>query len=118
VVLTNSNRSADDIGFHLLDPTFPLGEVRTTVEVAPEVLRRYVGEYELTPALIFDVQLEGERLTVALTGQTRLPVYAESETKFFYNVVDAQITFEVDEEGVATALVLHQNGRDQRAPKR
>ena len=118
VVLTNSNRSADDIGFHLLNPSFPLGAVRATVEVAPEVLRRYVGEYELTPALIFDVQLEGERLTVQLTGQSRLPVYAESETKFFYTVVDAQITFEVDERGEVAALVLHQNGMDQRARRR
>jgi hypothetical protein len=82
------------------------------------VLRRYVGEYELTPALIFDVQLEGERLTVQLTGQSRLPVYAESETKFFYTVVDAQITFEVDERGEVAALVLHQNGMDQRARRR
>jgi D-alanyl-D-alanine-carboxypeptidase/D-alanyl-D-alanine-endopeptidase len=118
VVLTNSNRSTDDIGFHLLNPSFPLGEVRAMVQVAPEVLRRYVGEYELTPALIFDVQLEGERLTVQLTGQSRLPVYAESDTKFFYTVVDAQITFEVDERGEVAALVLHQNGMDQRARRR
>ena len=118
VVLTNSNRSADDIGFHLLDQGFPLGEVRATVEVAADVLRRYVGEYELTPTLIFDVQLEGEQLIIGLTGQTRLPVYAESESQFFYTVVDAQITFEVDERGEVTALVLHQNGRDQRARRR
>jgi CubicO group peptidase (beta-lactamase class C family) len=118
VVLTNSNRSADDIGFHLLDSSFPLGEVRTTSDVAPEILKRYVGEYELTSSLVFDVQLEGEQLTVQLTGQPRLPVYAESPTKFFYTVVDAQITFELDEEGEVTGLVLHQNGMNQRAGRR
>jgi hypothetical protein len=32
-------------------------------------------------------------------------------------VVDAQITFEVGTEGRATAAVLHQNGRDQRATR-
>jgi CubicO group peptidase (beta-lactamase class C family) len=30
---------------------------------------------------------------------------------------DAQITFEVDAQGRAAALVLHQNGRDQRAAR-
>jgi len=31
--------------------------------------------------------------------------------------VDAQITFVKDDRGVVTGLTLHQNGKDQRAPK-
>jgi len=44
-------------------------------------------------------------------------VYPESETKFFYTIVDAQLTFVKDEAGVVSHLVLHQNGIDQKAKK-
>jgi CubicO group peptidase (beta-lactamase class C family) len=43
VVLTNTSTSADDIGFHMLDPSFPLTEVRTAVAVETATLDRYVG---------------------------------------------------------------------------
>ena len=118
VILTNSNRTADDIGFHLLDPSFPLQPVRTKRLLDIAVLERYVGQYELTATLVFDVQLDGAQLTAQLTGQDRFPIYAESETEFFYTVVDAQITFEVSENGEITALVLHQDGVNQRAKRR
>ncbi len=118
VVLTNTSVGADDIGFHLLDSSFPLEQVRAVVAVDRAIFEKYVGQYELSPALIFDIRIEAGQLTAQLTGQQRLPVYAESDTRFFYRVVDAQITFEVDERGEASALVLHQNGMDQRAKKR
>jgi len=38
-------------------------------------------------------------------------IFAEDDRHFFYKVVDAQITFEVDADGRATSLVLHQNAR-------
>ena len=52
-----------------------------------------------------------------LTGQPRFEVFAESEKKFFLKVVDAQLTFETDAQNKAVAVVLHQNGMDQRAPR-
>jgi CubicO group peptidase (beta-lactamase class C family) len=118
VVLTNTRISVDDIGFHLLDPSVPLTETRTAVDVEPAILDRYVGVYELQPGVTFDVQREGNRLTVQLTGQSRFTLSAESDTKFFLTVVDAQISFEVDDQGRATALILHQGGMDQRAAKK
>ena len=48
---------------------------------------------------------------VQATGQDEYEVFPESETRFFYRVVDAQITFEVDATGRATQLVLHQSGQ-------
>lgn len=39
-------------------------------------------------------------------------MFAESETGFFYKVVDAQLTFELGPYGKAKALVLHQNGQN------
>ncbi len=42
---------------------------------------------------------------------------AANEPKFFYDVVDAQITFVKGADGKVTELVLHQFGMDQTAPK-
>ncbi|MFQ6045683.1 MAG: serine hydrolase [Gemmatimonadales bacterium] len=121
VVLHNSARSADDIGFHILDPRFPLAAppvVHTEVAVDSTVLEDYVGVYELAPEFTLTVTREGARLFVQATGQPRFPVFPESETEFFYKVVDAQISFERDAAGVVRGLVLHQGGRDLPARKR
>ncbi|MBX3394216.1 MAG: serine hydrolase [Phycisphaerae bacterium] len=90
---------------------------RQSIELPVEVLKRYEGRYQLTPGMIFDVKLEGKQLTVMLTGQPRFPLFAASETEFFLKVVDAQITFNVDESDRATSLTLHQSGMDQIATR-
>jgi len=109
VVLSNRDASVDDVGFHLLDETYPLQPIpprRMEVAVDSLVLMRYVGTYELAPSFQVAVTREAARLFVQATGQPRFPIYAESDSTFFLRVVDAQITFS------PTGLVLHQNGRD------
>ena len=108
VVLSNYDASVDDIGFHLLDETFPLRPIprrRMEVAVDSSVLMRYVGEYELAPTFHVVVTREAARLFVQATGQPRFPVFAESDSTFFLRVVDAQITFSRD------VMTLHQNGQ-------
>jgi len=87
-------------------------EVRREVAVEPAVLRDYVGTYRLFSDFKLTVTLEDGRLMVQATGQEKFPVFAASETEFFYKVVDARITFERDAAGKVKRLVLHQNGRD------
>ena len=79
--------------------------------MAEDVLAGYVGEYAISPAFKITVTREGTQLYVQATGQPRFEVYAETETKFFLKVVDAQITFDVDEEGKANQLTLFQGGQ-------
>ena len=67
--------------------------------------------------LEFEVTRSTGQLEVRLGDQPRFAVYAESETKFFFEVVDAQITFVLNEEGRAVSLILHQGGRDQEAKR-
>ena len=123
VVLSNAGTVAgpDDIGRHLLDTSLPLlppaAPPKTHREVAidPQSLDTFVGRYQLAPAAIFSITREGGRLFEQLSGQARFEIFPESEKDFFLKIVDAQITFEVDAQGKASALVLHQNGVDQRA---
>lgn len=92
--------------------------VQVEVVVDPKILEQYVGKYELKPGILFDVKLEGGQLQVMITGQPRYPVFAKSEDKFFYKVVEAQLTFKKDESGKVTSLILHQGGMDQTAMRK
>ncbi len=120
VVLSNTGTptGVDDIGMHLLDPTLPLRQApkpHTQVAIDPALLNGYAGRYALAPTFILTVTPENGRLFVQATGQGKLEVFPEGDRNFFYKAVDAQITFEVDGQGRAVALVLHQNGINQRA---
>ncbi len=108
VVLSNFNRSVDDLGYHLLDESFPLEpppQRHAEVAVDSLVLARYVGDYELAPTFHIVITREAMHLFLQATAQPRFPIFAESDSTFFLTVVDAQITFRPD------GLVLHQNGQ-------
>jgi D-alanyl-D-alanine-carboxypeptidase/D-alanyl-D-alanine-endopeptidase len=118
---TSAGEGTTDIGQHLLDARYPLWvpenspSVERTLEA--KVLDGYVGHYQLTPTAVFAVTREDGQLYVQLTNQPRAVVYPKSNTEFFYKVVDAKITFEIDPQGFANSLTLHEGGRDQRAKR-
>ncbi|MCZ6571821.1 MAG: serine hydrolase [Planctomycetota bacterium] len=85
-------------------------------QVDPKIYDAYAGAYALTPQFVLTVTREGDKLMVQATGQAKLQVFPESETSFFYKVVDARITFH-KQDGRVVALTLHQHGRAMRAPR-
>lgn len=122
VVLCNSIANEVDIlGFGLLrmlegtDPK-PI-KIKPVAQIDPNLLAKYVGEYELAPGAVLTLTRNNDRLMAQLTGQGAYRIYPSSETEFFYRVVDAQITFVKNEKGEVEKLVLHQNGRDLPAKK-
>lgn len=122
IVLGNvDNINAGNIARDLMAITYSLPyqmlRVRTTVTVTPDVLAQYVGRYQIGPDFILTVTLEDGKLMTQATGQSKVEVFAESETTFFLKVVDAQLTFGRDEAGRVAHVTLHQNGRDQKATK-
>jgi CubicO group peptidase (beta-lactamase class C family) len=116
VVLSNmsTNVGVDDIGMHLLNPAAAVHKEKT---LDPKVLESYVGVYQFAPGITLTVTREAGQLFAQLTNQSKFEIYAESEKQFFWKVVDAQVSFETDEQGRATAATLHQNGRDQKAKR-
>jgi len=85
---------------------------RKAVAVDEAKLKSCVGVYQFAPTAHLTVTFEDGRLMAQLTGQDKYLLFAESETKFFYRVVDAQVSFVADEKGAITKLILHQGGRD------
>jgi len=90
---------------------------RREIAVPRATLAAYVGTYQLTPQVKVMMTLEGDQLVTQLSGQPKLPVFPQSESLFFLKVVDAQLEFVRNPEGKATAVILHQNGRSQTAPR-
>jgi len=92
--------------------------VRTAVKVDRNVLARYVGTYELAPTFSIAFTLEGDQLMAQATNQPKLPIFAESEAKFFLTVVDAEVEFILDDKGKVSYMVLHQNGHDSKGVRK
>lgn len=102
-------------------PRRPPGTVpprRVSVTLSVDQLEPLVGEYELAPQVVLTITRHATQLLAQLTGQPRFPVFASAPDAFFYEVVEARLTFERDSQGAVTGLVLHQNGRDLPARKR
>jgi len=95
-----------------------LAAERKEIQVSPQLLAKYAGTYALTPGVDVTMTVEGGRLMTQLTGQPKFELFAESETKFFLKVVDAQAEFFTDASGAVTHLVIHQGGRDTKAEKK
>lgn len=77
----------------------------------------YVGRYRLRPKVFLTYSREGDKFYATVSGQERLRIYPESDTKFFYRGVDAQVTFVKDEGGQVTHAIHHQGGIDSKAER-
>jgi CubicO group peptidase (beta-lactamase class C family) len=119
VVLGNLNGPASDIAGKLGSVAHgePVQLITERKEITLPVakLAGYVGTYELAPGINLMITLDGNQLMTQLTGQGKIPIFAQSETTFFLKVVDAQLEFGKDEKGAY--VILHQGGRDQKAVK-
>ncbi len=92
-------------------------KIRKAIQLDAKILETYTGKYEFQPGFALTVSLESGRLFAQATGQQKLEIFAESETDFFWKVVDAQINFNKDKTGKVIGLTLHQGGRDMPAKK-
>ncbi len=110
VVLTNSDFGLDEVGLHILDPKVELPEVKKVTKVDAAKLDEFVGYYEIRPEIVISITHEGDQMFAQVTGQPAVPVYAESDSKFFFKVVNAQLEFFRGADGKVTHLILHQNG--------
>ncbi|MGI9434989.1 MAG: serine hydrolase, partial [Geminicoccaceae bacterium] len=120
VVLSNASTDIDDIGEHLLNPELPLvppPKERKVAAIDPDLYDGYIGRYQLETNFFLTITREGDRLFAQATGQQKAEIFPEGERDFFYTVVDAQVTFEVDDKGRAIQLALHQNGRVTLGPR-
>ncbi len=96
-----------------LPPRPPLKQHKQ-VAVDASILRRYVGRYlvspEIAPNIVWAVRWEGDHLTVQENDEPKQDLLPESSTQF-YTIAEDVYTFESDEKGRVTRMVLHADGR-------
>ncbi|MFZ1904210.1 MAG: serine hydrolase [Steroidobacteraceae bacterium] len=85
--------------------------IRRIGKVDPRSFDAFVGTYQM-PHGTFTFTREGERLLSQAAGQGQVEILPEGERVYFPKVVDAVITFQVDQQGRTSGVVLRQGGRD------
>jgi CubicO group peptidase (beta-lactamase class C family) len=87
-------------------------EPKNEIVVSTEILKQYIGEYELAPGFTITISVEPDKLFAQATGQERFQLFAEKENLFFLKVVEAKIQFVKDEKGAVNKLILFQAGQE------
>jgi hypothetical protein len=124
VVLSNTGTGAgvEDIGIHLLNPRVPLlaredlqpDKDRREVPLEAETLARYAGRYRFPSSQMASVTRDGDHLLLQAEGEVKIAFYPESSQDFFAKIMDAQMTFDTDEQGKVTGLRFYRGGSMQR----
>jgi D-alanyl-D-alanine-carboxypeptidase/D-alanyl-D-alanine-endopeptidase len=122
VVLSNTRFDNDAIGLHAIDNDWPVEKLeapkqRTERAVDPATLGRYVGVYRFGPNYTIQVSLEYGHLWVRDNSEKALELFSEKDNEFFFQTIDAQVSFIANASGKVTRLILHVNGEDSVAAK-
>jgi CubicO group peptidase (beta-lactamase class C family) len=88
----------------------------TEVKVAPEVLKTYLGRYQLNENYSFTVTEDKGQLYIQGTGESITTVYPMAQNRFYSKIITAQFTFNSDEKGHIDSLTLNM-GKDINAKK-
>lgn len=126
VLLTNvafggqdMNLIARNIVRCLYDESFSVPAVRKEIILAPEIMKRYEGDYVLQAdtSISLTCTLKGNSMLLTATNQPQDRIYPQTQTLFFSKAADAQFEFMKDDKR-GYKLVVHQNGHDFEAIRR
>lgn len=82
------------------------------ITLAPDVLKQYIGKYELQPGFVIEVTVNGNQIFAQATGQPQFEIFAESKDHFFLKVVTAKLVFSKDDNGKVNLATLYQGGQE------
>ncbi|MGE0101110.1 MAG: serine hydrolase [Blastocatellales bacterium] len=92
---------------------------RNTVSVAPAILNKYVGKYDLQPGVVIEFKVVGGRLWVSVAGQLPAELLAESESKFFSATGEVpDIRFSLDERTGEPEMIVDLGGDERKLKRR
>ena len=86
---------------------------KKAIAVPVEILNRYTGTYEVKPNVNLTIGLDNaNQLYLLAPGQTkRVELFAETQNLFFIKIVNADITFNINEMNKVISLTMNQSGR-------
>lgn len=98
-------------------PSFAKTETYTIMPVAKEILRRYVGTYQLTPTLFITIVEERGRLLMQSDEGISFRLMPVSDKSFVVKELSARLTFNLSAGGKIESVTWNRAGRDTIAPK-
>jgi len=78
------------------------------LKLAPEILDRYAGWYEVGPGVKAQIVRDEDKLTALLPDGSKITMFAQSETDFYMKGVYLVVHFKVGEKGKVTGFQLEQ----------
>jgi hypothetical protein len=117
IVLSNSDnadagRISRDLAAILFGKHYELPIEHHVINLNPAIYDSYAGRYELASDFVLVVSREGDRLMIQSSGQPKVEIFPESETRFFAEGLETVINFVKNPQGNAAQLVLQQGGRE------
>src|SRR4029453_13793131 len=101
---------------HMFGKDGPPNTTATAFKIDPRVFDQYVGRYQFAPGIHIEVTRQESRLFAQITGQPRFELFASREREFYLMVFDGRFPFGVEDQGRASALLMHTD-TDQRAAR-
>lgn len=86
----------------------------TTISAAARAA--VAGRYDYRNA-IMEITVDGDQMFAQLGPQPRFEIFPQSETEFFWKVVDARVTFVKNDADQVVTAIHHQNGQTLHAPR-
>jgi len=88
------------------------------LRLSPQVVANYAGTYEVAPGRQIVVTVTDDLVFIKGLNEPKLPLLAESETRFQSTATPTGFEFIKDSQGKVTRLVVHAEAGDQQAVRR
>jgi len=100
-----------------LGETPPTPSIHKEILLSKEILARYAGTYQF-PHYSLQMVPEGNHLLVEFDNGGTLPVFPESETRFFSKPWPTQFEFSKGDDGKFTVLTRHEDSKKENGTKK
>lgn len=87
----------------------PVAE-RAAIDLAEDILIKYIGVYELQPSFQIKVEIQNGSLFALASGQPPVQLHAETKNSFFIKEIAAQVVFNLNADETVTGLTFSQAG--------
>jgi len=114
----NLDKITRDIFAILYNMPYELPKEKIAITVPEEILKQYIGVYDVTTELIITVTVEDGKLMGKPEGQDQLELRPEKEDVFFVSEVEAEVRFTRNDKKEVTGITILQRGREMPGKKR
>jgi pimeloyl-ACP methyl ester carboxylesterase len=98
-----------------------LSNLTTTIDnipvIDPKVYQAIAGTYEIRPGVNIPIFIEADKLMVKTPDGAIFQLFPTSETEYFIDTVDIQLTFKKNKNGSIAKVIVHQGNRDMEIKK-